>query len=156
VRRAVAGFAVFFALAQPAGAHRFHVSIAEAEFNDSSQRLEVAQNVSLLDVEEALSPETDREERLAGYVAERWNFVSADGTVRKPVWVGHEVEGDHLWLYFEVPLPGGLDGARVENRMFFELDSRQVNTVNFREGDWRFSAAYRHGERVREFSRSVE
>jgi len=150
-------------LASPAHAHRFHVSIADAEFNESSQRLEVALNINARDAEEALGrhgewaqPAKDRSEidrRLSTYVAERWSFFSADGQTQGPTWLGYQIEGEHLWLYFEVTLPGGLDGARIENRMFFELDPRQVNTVNFREGDWRFSVAFSRDRRTRTLSR---
>jgi len=135
-------------LAVPALAHRYHVSIAEAEFNETSQRLEIALNISARDAQEALPHHDDPGRPLSAYVSERWSFVSADGKGRDPVWIGHEIEGDHLWLYFEVPMPGGLDGARIENRMFFELDPRQVNTVNFRQGDWRFGVAYSRNYRA--------
>ena len=150
-------------LASSAGAHRFHVSIAEAEFNDSSQCLEIALNVSVHDMQEALrqhdewagsaKDESELQQRLSTYVNERWRFLSADGLVRTPLWIGHQVEGEHLWLYFEIIMPGGLEGARIDNRIFFELDPRQVNTVNFRQGDWRFSIAYSQSQRVRTISR---
>ena len=151
-------------LATSARAHRFHVSIAEAEFNDSSQCLEVALNVSSQDMEEALRQydewaqpaknEADQVQRLSTYVAQHWSFVSAEGQARQPRWLGSQIEGDHLWLYFEIVLPGGLDGARIDNQIFFELDPRQVNTVNFHEGDWRFSTAYSRNHHVRAIARN--
>jgi hypothetical protein len=141
----------------PALAHRFHVSIAEAEFSSESGKLEIALSVRAQDMEEAFGLMPDlagsREESLAAYVAMRWHFTGADGRVRTPEWVGVEPQGKNLWLYFEVAMPGGLEGARIENRMFFELDPRQVNTVNFRQDDWRFSVAYRQGHEATPFSR---
>ena len=153
-------------LASSAWAHRFHVSLAEAAFNDSSQRLEVALSVSVHDMEEALlrqdelaDPESDSvepQQQLSNYVMEHWNVVSADGQVRNLDWIGSQVEGELLWLYFEIKLPGGLEGARIDNQMFFELDARQVNTVNFREGDWQFSSTYSRDHRVLPISREGE
>ncbi|MEM7517190.1 MAG: DUF6702 family protein, partial [Planctomycetota bacterium] len=50
---------------------------------------------------------------------------------------GFEVSAKETWVYFEVPLPDGLDGVQLENRVFFDLHAKQINTVLIRDGEFR-------------------
>ena len=48
-------------------------------------------------------------------------------------WVGYEVTVPAAWLYFEVPLAEGPDGATIVNQLLLHIP-RQVNTVHVRQG----------------------
>jgi hypothetical protein len=124
--------------------HPFHVSIAEAEYKPESRLLEVALRVHPSDLEQAVRRLSGKRVVLESDEAApqiiawlRRNVVvqTQDGEAAEIRWVGKEVSVKHAWLYFEVPLPGGLEGTEFTNQIFFELLSDQVNTINFREGD---------------------
>jgi hypothetical protein len=124
--------------------HPFHVSIAEAEYKPESRLLEVALRLHPSDLEQSVRRLSGKRVVLENDEADpqiivwlRRNFMvkTQDGEAAEIRWVGKEVSVKHAWLYFEVSLPGGLEGAEFTNRIFFELLSDQVNTINFREGD---------------------
>jgi len=136
-------FALTLATAS-ARAHPFHVSLAEAEWNAKTGQLEVALKVHATDLEKALrrhsgkpidldkSPEADR--RIIAYLKHVFRVLSPQGRPCAIKWVGKEVTLKSAWLYFEIPLPKGIEGVRFSNQIFFELLSNQVNTVNFKQG----------------------
>ncbi len=50
-------------------------------------------------------------------------------------WIGKEIEIEYAWLYVEICLPEqGVAGLEFSNRMFFELEETQTNTINFQDG----------------------
>ena len=109
----------------PRAAHPFHVSLAEVEFNAESGKLEVALRVYPLDLEKALTlhaarrisiddePEVDA--LIAAYLKDRFRVTGADGKPASIEWVGRELSVKDAWLYFEMPLSGGIhDASRLE------------------------------------------
>ncbi|MCH7546962.1 MAG: hypothetical protein IID30_11240 [Planctomycetes bacterium] len=49
-------------------------------------------------------------------------------------WIGKEITIEYAWLYFEICLPEkGVAGLEFSNRIFFELEDTQTNTINFEE-----------------------
>lgn len=126
-------------------AHPFHVTIAEAEWNEESKSLEVSLRVNPLDVERLLRQRWKRsveltegdkkaEQELHQYLEERLSIV-VNGKRLKPKWVGMEVEVSRAWLYFEYPLAAAPGELAVEHRVFHELEKDQVNTLLLKVGD---------------------
>jgi hypothetical protein len=130
-----------------AWAHPFHVSLAEAEYDRESGVLEVALRVHPADLEEALRKQAgkrivldqsaDADERIVAYLRRTFAMKTPQGEAAEIRWVGKEVSVKQAWLYFEVPLPGGIENVEVSQRMFFELLPDQVNTVHLRDGERR-------------------
>lgn len=121
-------------------AHPFHVSLAEMEFNQEANAIEVALRVFPDDLELALREASgddelvlERAENLAALVAEylREAFVltRAAGDAAPLRWVGLELNVKEAWLYFELLAPGELDGVSLTNRLFFEVRPSQINSV---------------------------
>lgn len=49
-------------------------------------------------------------------------------------WIGKEITIEYAWLYFEICLPEqGIAGLEFSNRIFFELEETQTNTINFQD-----------------------
>lgn len=147
----VAAAATAMLLAGPvATAHPVHASFAEVGYEAETGALEVSLEVDARDLEVLLKSRTgspvdldDRaraEKLVADYV--RSAFVVHRGdqakTARLPVrWVGMELDGAKAILYFAVAVGKGPMELVVRNRVFFELEARQVNTVEVRLGDQR-------------------
>ncbi len=57
-------------------------------------------------------------------------------------WVGMEIDLRYAWLYFEICIPDGIMGLEFSNRIFFELEPDQANTINFTHGTWKTSLSF--------------
>jgi len=152
VRSALLALSVVLLLSGQVLAHPRHVSIAEAEWNAKTQRLEIALKVNPLDLEQALRRASNRpidldksagiDQLMQDYLARSFVVQEADGTRAKLIWVGHEADLKEAWLYFEVPLKNGPDNVRFGDGVFFELLPDQANTINFRVGSLRKSLTF--------------
>ena len=84
--------------------------------------------------------------RMARYLRDTFLLTASDGSPLSLRWVGWERESfRRIWMYAEIPLTTDgvgyrlddvLVGLTVSQRMFFELKTRQANTVRVRDGDW--------------------
>jgi hypothetical protein len=135
-------------LAGPAlSAHPIHASLAEADFNPKTGQLEIALRLFSDDAETALSAQAGKKVRLESTSAAeldrlllahvRGAFVvkSKAGAPQTLTWVGRELkDGDqHLWIYFTCPLPGGVAGAVVADRVLRDAFPDQLNSVRIRD-----------------------
>lgn len=146
LRWALASVAVLFggAWSSVALAHPYHTTSATAELNRDTGSLEVALRVSPEDLEKALGYRTGRrisldktkdvDKLIQGYLGEVFKVEAADGKKPELEWVGREFEGTSLWLYFEFPRLGDLDGAKITQRIFLEYFARHINTAVFVDG----------------------
>lgn len=147
-RRATYWFMATLLLPLAAQAHPIHRSIAEADYNQESHVLHVALRVFADDFETALSahakqklslektPPANLDAAIRAYLAERFTIKSRDGRVAAQKWIGRELRHaeNELWLHFEVPLPTGIDGAKIFHGMLSEHFRDQLNSVQVRDG----------------------
>ena len=131
--------------------HKIHVSIAQLEYNQKSQSVEITLRVYTDDLENAVSQHSKRPvkidpatankdkrvgEAILAYVRNSLELKSKSGSLVKLNWVRMEWQVDMYWLYLEGRLPGasgnsnGLDGAQLRNKIFCDLFDDQVNIVN--------------------------
>ncbi len=160
VVRSVLGLLLLMVGVPSATAHPFHVSIAEADFNAKTGKLEVALRVHPADLERALEDRVGRAvdldktpdvDRLITAYLRAVLVIQREGA--KPLklhWVGKEVGIKFAWLFFEFACP---DATRpnakghwtVTNRIFHAQMANQVNTITFKQ---------QRGERSLSFTRS--
>ncbi|MBI3887176.1 MAG: hypothetical protein HY302_15830 [Opitutae bacterium] len=131
-----------------ASAHPLHVSHAEADFNRDTGKLEVALKVFADDFEARLAtraghrvslektPKAELDALCLAYLAATFTVKSRDGARQTLALVGREIKDaeNHLWLYFDVPLPGGADGARLRHAVLADEFRDQLNSVHVRAG----------------------
>ena len=131
-----------------ASAHPLHLSHAEADFNRTMGKLEVALKVFADDLEARLTaraghrvslektPPAEFDALCLAYLAETFTVKSRDGTPRSIQWVGREFNDaeNRLWFYFEVSLPEGVEGARLRHAVLTDEFSDQLNSVLVRDG----------------------
>lgn len=166
--RRVAAFAAFLAalfLAPFAAAHPVHTSHADADFHPATHRLEISLRVIAGDLLAALqteagagaaelswekTPPAELDRRIRAYVEPRFRFLDRDGRETALRWVGRDgdrADGEQrVWLYLEVDLPGGLDGASVQHTLLFERVPEQRNTVRIRQGDRSITLSFSPGQ----------
>jgi hypothetical protein len=151
-RLAPVAAALLLALCAGAGAsrleaHAFHTSLTEADYRPASGKLEIALRLFTDDAEAALSRRAGRPVKLSAqpaleidalleaYVRSAFGVKAPDGTVPRLTWIGRELTdgGQHLWVYFECALPGGIERARLVNRVLRETFSDQINSIRVRD-----------------------
>ncbi len=127
-----------------AHAHDFHFSQSEAEFNRETNRLEVAIRVINHDLERALSHHfgknkalalEEADPQLATYLTKVFRLRCPNTAPAELVWIGKEIEVRESWLYFEFPVADSLEGCTIENRLLFELEPTQLNTLQLKIGE---------------------
>ena len=137
------------AVAPAPRAHPIHTSIADAAYSHVAQKLEVGLRVFVDDFEAVLSAHLKRHISLAqtppaefdalarAYLAERFTVRTREGAIVPPRWSGREIKpaDNELWFYFEVPLAGGVEGARIRHGALGEHFPNQINSVRIRDGD---------------------
>ncbi len=135
---------ILAALTSPLAAHPYHATVAEAQLNAETGRLEISLKVIPEDLERALrrrhrervilerTPRVD--EMILDYLRDSF-VVTQKGERHSLSWVGKEIGPEGCWLYFEVPMADGLAGAQLRNTIFFEIEASQINTVRLRAGD---------------------
>ena len=138
----------FACLAPPAAAHPVHTSSAEANYNRTTRKLEVSLRVFADDFEAALAalaahsvslektPPATVDALARAYLTAHFIVKNRDGGLAGQHWLGRELKdaANELWLHFEIDLPGGVDGVRIDYAVLKELHSDQLNTVRVRDG----------------------
>lgn len=131
----------------PARGHPVHTSLAEADYNRSTRSLEVALRVFADDFEARLSERAQRpvslektparefDRLIQDYLATAFTVRTRDGGLVALRWVGREAKeaANELWLYFEAPLPAGLEGVRLRHALLVESFRDQLNSIRVRD-----------------------
>lgn len=166
--RTLATLLVALLLAPFAAAHPNHTSHADVDYHADAQRLEISLRVIAEDLLAALqaeagagaaelswekTPADELDRRVRNYVLPRFRFLTRDGREIALGWVGRDgdrADGEQrVWLYFEAPLPDGLEGVRVEHSVLHDRVPRQRNTVRVRHGDRSTTLAFAPGQSPR-------
>jgi hypothetical protein len=94
----------------------------------------------------ASAPADDRVSDAASfaYVAATFRVTDAEGKAAPLTWCGSRREGDVLWLC--VRAAAGATGARLEDRMLFELFDDQINIVQTTDGAKKSSVLFTKGD----------
>lgn len=124
--------------------HEVYNSLTIAEYNPQSKAIEVSLKLFTDDTDQCLGryyreninlgekdehPESDS--LLFAYINQRLTF-SCGGARLTPRYYGKEVSIEETWVYFDYPVDCGMDEPlQVDNRIFTEAFSAQVNMVKF-------------------------
>lgn len=134
-------------------AHDIHRSVAEAEYNATKKKLEVSLTVFVNDLEVALIRQAEREMSLAKtptkvvdaeiqrFLAQHFVVVNAAKQTASLEWLGRQIEtgteassDPQVTLFFEVPLPDGMNNSTLKNSVFVDHFADQLNLVHLRSG----------------------
>ncbi|WP_164100417.1 DUF6702 family protein [Candidatus Laterigemmans baculatus] len=139
--------------------HPFHVSVAEAQWNADHSRLKIALRLHPRDLDAALSEATGRRivlekesaestkkllsDYLAGtiYLSDSPAAAAGDAAEQRVQrrarfhWVGVEDEVRYVWVYFELERPAAEAPVWLTNRVIFETEPTQINTLQLLRTD---------------------
>ncbi len=110
IRLSVIALSVLLMAAPAAEAHSSHTSVAEVEWNETSQRFEIAMKLRIADLQDAISAKQGKRIRLhtgspddavLDYLTENFSVTFSEDQECRLRWVGKELELHDVWLYFE-------------------------------------------------------
>lgn len=131
-------FFVVLTLIGPVFAHKFHVSYTTLEWNRETESLEIVLQLFPDDLEAAISQHQGKKVALSrqnegvifDYLQKYFEVRDGDGLQLTLTWVGMEMDVHRVWVYLELPLPNGLEGITLQQRVFFDLYDDQINSVH--------------------------
>jgi hypothetical protein len=136
-------------------AHPTHVTMSQMRHNEESASIETSLQIDAHHLENAMESRTgepfdlektpNADALLREYIGDR--ILARTGDTREPsstpqhtiAWIGYEVEDEYAWLYFEISVPEGVDGVFISNRILFEMEPKQANSMILRHGEERIS-----------------
>ena len=139
-----------------AAAHRYFFALTEISLNEKSQHIEVIHEVSLHDLESAIS-QVDKidfsaedplyEKRLQQYIENEFSLLQKNIAIPL-VWVGVEFSKYHATFYQESIKSYFLNGLVVKNSLLVDTYPTQINTVNYQQGLIKGSLTFTEHERT--------
>jgi hypothetical protein len=145
-----------------AEAHRYHTSLTRIDYNEKEKLLEISMQVFTHDLVPALeqkarkridlekTPDADR--LIQDYLAENFVLKNKNGDAEKLNWIGKQLEVDSVWLYFEIPWNETLEGANLQNSLFFEMFPEQANLVVARFAGKKADLVFKAGDKFKEIT----
>lgn len=152
---------ITFAFTPCAYAHTYHSSLTRMDYNEKDKNIEISIQLFIHDVTPMLerrlkkrvdiekTPEVDGE--IFKYLGETFIFQNKKGEPQKLKWVGKEFENDVVYVYVEIPFEESLEGAKLQNTIFFESYPEQTNLVNAHFGEKKIDLFYKSGDRFKDF-----
>jgi len=123
------------------GFHKYYVSITKVEIDSESKLLKIYTKVFVDDFEKVMNEryeleikdysnlEFSAEESITSYLKNRIQF-KANRTPLSLKFLGTELEGEMLYLYYEVPFPNKVQRLDIYNTLFQDFFSEQINNVD--------------------------
>jgi hypothetical protein len=139
-------------------AHRMNVAMSVIEVNPNSKRLEITHSLYAHDLEGALGAgsvnltwfETSQgEAALRAYCLAQFSIASSNGRAIALRFVGVELRGDLINIYFEGPRVQG-NALLVQSSFLQEMSDSQINQVNVRAAGRTNSAIFQTGARAKQ------
>ena len=127
--------------------HPIHVSVCEIDFDSKRSALEITQRIFIDDLETELRRETGNQtldlsilkkgelDKLMTSYLQKHITISLDNQVREFEYLGHEMESEALFSYFQILNVNRLTSVKVRNDVLFGLYEDQINLVHVSEGD---------------------
>ena len=124
-----------------AGAHNYHMGMADISYNGASGNTEIVHTYTAHDVEALLADlyqrrldlGRDEDEQLLRDYVERRFFIETPQRARlAPRWVGLKLDADNVVVFQEIEGRQLAPGSVIHNRVLIDFLPAQRNTLNLR------------------------
>lgn len=140
----ILAFVLTLALFHSLYSHPYHVSVSEIKYNSSSNTFQISSKLFIDDIEDALkkiyaqkvdvispSENTDLPFLLNDYI-QKHLIIQVHKTPIGFSYVGHEIEEESIWCYFE---SGNIDVQKIQeieitNTLLFDFITGQSNMIH--------------------------
>jgi hypothetical protein len=128
--------------------HPLHISVTEIKFDVKDKELEISSRIFIDDLEECIQKElkkpsldilnpgkeTTTDQLVSNYLASKFT-IKVDGKVLKMKYLGNEIEGDAMIIYWYAPNIKKLREIEVFNSAITEVYDDQSNLVHITVGE---------------------
>lgn len=127
----------------------FYSSMTKADYNSEKKTLNFTTKMDTQHIAEAIKINANT----AGFEAEVKKYVNSHfevvvNGVPKPVtFTGSQVNGESVWVYFEVNEVGDISTLKIKDAILLDAYPKQVNLVNI---------AYKNSQKTMNFQRGKE
>lgn len=137
LRRLVVAVLAFAGTA--AGAHNFHMGIADISYNERTGNTEIVHTYTSHDVSTLLTNlygrnfdlgQADSEQPLRRYVEKQFRLAGPDDKRLPLQWVGVKADADSVVIFQEIAGTKLKPGTRIHNALLIDFLPSQKNTVN--------------------------
>lgn len=132
-------FAVLAFAGTAAGAHNFHMGIADISYNERTGNTEIVHTYTSHDVSTLLTNlygrnfdlgQADSEQPLRRYVEKQFRLADPDDKRLPLQWVGVKTDADSVVIFQEIACTKLKPGTRIHNALLIDFLPSQKNTVN--------------------------
>ena len=132
-------FAVLTFAGTAAGAHNFHMGIADISYNERTGNTEIVHTYTSHDVSTLLTNlygrnfdlgQADSEQPLRRYVEKQFRLANPDDKRLPLQWVGIRADADSVVIFQEIAGTKLKPGTRIHNALLIDFLPSQKNTVN--------------------------
>lgn len=148
--------------ARPKVLHDFHTSLTQMQLDPSTKTFEISVRVFVDDLERVLSREEGKKIQLTSnqkqdpllekYIRSHFGLVTLQKQRKPFTFVGHEPEGDAIWIYLEMPYSESMRAGILQQDVLMEMFDDQVNLVNLLVGGQRKTYVFRKGQPTQEIA----
>lgn len=123
--------------------HPMHVTVIEVEFDKEAKAIEMSMHVFTDDLEKHLrfiekdetldiiEINTEARDQLFRTYFVKEVKLNVNGKDQVTSYLGHQVEGDALWIFMEVPNIKKLKTLEIKNTTLLDLYDDQTNLIHF-------------------------
>jgi hypothetical protein len=143
-------------------AHRYHTSLTRIDYNEKEKLAEITIQLFTHDLVPVLEKRSgkqidlektlDIDKLIFEYLKENFVFKDKNGEAQTLNWIGKELEVDTAFVYVEIPLAETLEGASLQNTIFFESFAEQTNLVTLRFDGKKTDLLFVAGDKFKEIS----
>jgi hypothetical protein len=129
----------FLLFTSATAAHRYHTSLTRMDYNSETKSVEITLQLFTHDIVESfekkyqkkidLDETKDIDTLIFEYLKDNFILKGKDDKSAGLKWVGKEAKIDLTWVYLEIPFTEQLEGAKLQNTIFFETYQEQTNYV---------------------------
>ena len=124
--------------------HPFHVSVCDIKYSKPQESLQITHRIFIDDLENAIRNENgifldiikseeenkkSLEEYVQKYIGHRF-LISINGKDMQPVYLGMELEGDVVWIYWETSEIIAPKNLKIFNSILLEQFDDQINLTH--------------------------
>ncbi|MGI8668800.1 MAG: DUF6702 family protein [Aridibacter sp.] len=149
-----------------ASKHEYHTTFTTIDYNTEENLLEISIQVFAHDLLPNLERKykkgidlentKDVDQILENYLAEKFVFKTKSNQIKKFKWIGKELETEVVRFYVEIPFDEELEGAEMQNTLFFESFREQVNLVHFKYQDKKADLVFKVGDSFKKITHNIK
>ena len=122
--------------------HPFYLSVIEINHNPKDANVEISVRAFAEDIEKTIQKYTTKkidilnpadpvflDSQIQSYLLEKIK-LKVNGQAATLKYIGHEIEKESVWVYFEIPKVADMSSLEVDCKLLYDFETSQTNLLN--------------------------